>query len=469
VGIAQGGRGGEGISNAAAGDGANVGLLNNVDGATTGILSLIQRAIGGDAGGLQRGDAGSAGTAESLLTKSGNFTSLIVEADARGGAGSDRPGVHQFAGTGGNATATAVGINTGGTADVSAIASPGSGGRGATGWNGLGGDGDASAIAEGATAATAHALAGGPHDFTGNQRVRATATATSTGDASAAAEATYGVYADATALATGTGMDRSALATALAQGSGMATATARTSGSITRALEARADAPALQRTQTQTEAFAAVGEAVPPPSYVGVQHSFTAAVAEPAADLYSGLLSSHPIVSAAFNDVGAQVVLLGLQGGSPAAASGGLQSDAFHSRIGTTFDAFALGGSGDLLLGLMDPIYTGQGFDSLDFRVLVDGKLHEEQTFADVLSAVDYFDDHAIDLGSWQGDVSGGLDITVEMDAQFEHSSEMFFFSFIAGNAAPVPIPPLGWLVGSIFGFVIWHFRRRTERRPIVI
>lgn len=167
-GNAFGGAGGRGVGNFAAGNGASISLLNAVDGETAGDLLLEQVAWGGSSGSVQNGLNGIAGDASSSLTKTASSNVLTVDSKATGGDGGERSGTSGKAAAGGDATAIAVAINTGGAARTNSGAANAVGGDGgsARGGNDSGDGGAATqsaraeAIGDYRSTAYGHALGG---------------------------------------------------------------------------------------------------------------------------------------------------------------------------------------------------------------------------------------------------------------------------------------------------------------------
>ncbi len=154
---------------------------------------------------------------------------------------------------------------------------------------------------------------------------------------------------------------------------------------------------------------------------------------------------------------------LGLLGG--AYSSGG--SDGFSNIYSSTIDfRVDMNGraNGALQLGLLDPDFSGMhGFDSLAFRVDVEGAVVTSTVFTDLDSALAYFDDTVLDYGFWSDRISADnvLDIRLYFDLDEQHAGEGFDASFIVGVSA-VPVPAAVWLFGGgLLGLAGFARRRR--------
>jgi hypothetical protein len=117
-----------------------------------------------------------------------------------------------------------------------------------------------------------------------------------------------------------------------------------------------------------------------------------------------------------------------------------------------------------LLLSLMDPVFTGS-FDSLRFVVQEGASKVVDVTFADVTTAMAYFDDQTLDLGSLAG-ITGNLDLALQFYFTSHipgtgYSLELLCGNSTLGSGPPVPLPGTVWLLGSsILGLVAWGWGR---------
>lgn len=446
---ARAGKGGDAGGNATGGQGASIAITDAIDGATSGELSLDQHVTAGSGGAALNGLSGNGGHATSNLTKEGAFASLTVRSTAGAGGGGARSGPNGVGGAGGDASATARAVNTAGAANAVASAGGGAGGSRYPGYNasrnGPAGVSSAAAHATGTTAARAEATAD----------MSSLANATSAGASSAFARA-----ANPAAEATGGGFGNTTIAEVRTWGAGIGVTRARISGDIVNALETYADAQSANVIGPSIHAMAALGQISEfPLAFVASRRSFAAATGVPDAALYEPLLETNGNVAAAFDASGAEVVLLGWQGGFPDGLDSAIPTETIHTSVDVVFDTKTLGDSGNLLLGLLNPLYSGQGFDSLDFRVSIDGAPVETQTFTALSAALAYFDDHVIDLGPWVP-ADDELRLRIELDAFFAHDGERFVVTYSAANASPVPLPATSLLFLTAMAAVGLRLRR---------
>jgi hypothetical protein len=439
----NGGNGG-GSANGRSGDGAAVTLSNAIDGTTSGSLQLTQIATGGSAGSVDdnAGINGVAGGAVSSLSKSGSFTNVTIETSASGGHGSGRNGTGA-PGAGAAATATSLANNDAGSGSASATAEGGYGGYsnapGQTDAAGGLGQGTASAI--GATSATAAAKAIG--GFGG----------------------THG-GANAAAMATGFGAQNAVSATGSAEGgAGVATAEAITSGGAIIRGHAMATAPVAStgsiRSRSDVLAYGNIGLGLPDDSFG--REAVAAFVSHPETETLNSALAGKAAVTAAL--AGHDTVALALLGGAYALASDGSADDAsgdqftFTSTIELTL---ASPSENDILLGLLDPVTAGDGFDELRFQVFGETNPLLDVNFTDLASAVAYFDDNVIDLGHIFVGPDGNLDLSFQLDLIGTAAGSGFYFDFVASTAA-VPLPASVWLILTAFG-VLGPYCSRNRR-----
>ena len=121
TGTATGGSGGNAaFGPGAGGGGASTFLSNNLDGdaSSTSTVNLHQTAIGGAGGSALSGAAGDGGSASSVLSRSKNVGTLLVDAQATGGAAGEKydAGGPATGATGGAAVATSIADNSAFTA-----------------------------------------------------------------------------------------------------------------------------------------------------------------------------------------------------------------------------------------------------------------------------------------------------------------------------------------------------------------
>ena len=90
-------------------------------------------------------------------------------------------------------------------------------------------------------------------------------------------------------------------------------------------------------------------------------------------------------------------------------------SKVFSALGSETIDLQQLPSHQHLFVGLLDPSGTS-GFDTLRFRLMVEGAVVIDQTFSDLNGAMGYFDDHSLDLGGIDAGVVGPLDVSWQLD-----------------------------------------------------
>lgn len=451
---AMGGEGGyAGSSGGKAGDGASMLLSNVIDGETSGALTLRQAAEGGSAGFVGSSSAlnGTAGAGSSYLSRVGSFDSLVLEATARGGGGSSRNGTAVAASAGANGTATSVASNVTGSAVANATADGGSAGySNAIKKYAEAGRADAHASAYAATSATARASATGGYSDSGGQ-----------------AEA----YADAHGSGIGNlvGADASSVG-----GSGVADAQADTAGGLVTSARSSATASLLATATTfesgQAAARAVVGEpingAADPFAGVLGREAVAVLVAQPAEALVESALEGNTTVQEALAAANANPLMLGALGGAYAlddfgeADFGGGQTIVSTSVFAAEF-AFGPMDGQQLILGLLDPEASGQGFSSLRFRVFNDGVSVLDQSFNESSEALNFFNDNALNLGALTVSPNGRLSLMMQIDLTGNTVGEGFYFDVLAATSA-VPAPPTLWLLITGIGALVTrrHLRR---------
>ncbi|MCI0491361.1 MAG: hypothetical protein L0Z07_00320, partial [Planctomycetes bacterium] len=156
-------------------------------------------------------------------------------------------------------------------------------------------------------------------------------------------------------------------------------------------------------------------------------------------DFFAGNGSIKNHFNIATDDVaGATSDLFGLVtlGGSNS-EGGSAASRVFTSSTTYAIDLAALTNPRqDLLVGLLDTHTEGTGFDSLNFQITREGAVVVNETFASLVSAVDYFDSKMLNLGS-NGvlNVSGNLDLVFSLSLTTNDVGAGFYFDFVFGNS----------------------------------
>jgi hypothetical protein len=330
---------------------------------------------------------------------------------AQGGSGGQGFGAGHTTGAGGDANAT-VTVISGGTSSFSAESQAFGGASG-----GAGGDATAALIASNAGASVTLARASATGGV-GTTHGAASATATVSGAGGAA-------QANATSGTTG-GLVRSVVSTS----------TAQVASTVTAASSAAVSAPSP--TVAMASGLQAVGFGVGLP----LQADSIAA------------LAGNPNVAGAFS-IGGGSEILGiavLGGQAPADGSGTPHTSS--ASVAYTIDQAMLASQQTLVLGLLDPLVAGEGFDSLQFRVRREGIDVLNQTFATAGAASAYFDDHRIDLGDFTTGVTGSFDLSFLLDVTASAPGGGFYTNLIFGTGtllAPVAVPePATWALFAL-------------------
>ncbi len=133
-------------------------------------------------------------------------------------------------------------------------------------------------------------------------------------------------------------------------------------------------------------------------------------------------------------------------GGASTLTDGGAHT--YTSTLDFDLDMSGFSGA-RLLVGLLDPLGEGNGFDNLRFRIFQEGNTVLDQNFATLASALTYFDDGVIDLGAWSSGLVGDLDLTFQLDVVASAVNDGFHLNLVAGVTGVVPVPPAVWLFGS--------------------
>ena len=355
-------------------------------------------------------------------------------------------------GNGTNATAEAVG-GDGGNAGV--------GGQGQNpilnGADGKAGAGQlATAIAKSTNAAgdtTARATASGGDG--GGRGTSSTPIIGTAGSASAATEATAKTgNALATSFAeTGLGRGGTAIAGSIANGaSGEVIDVGTANSNPGRAGKARGMAnspiPAGAMGAVSGQAQAAIAASLPMLKPNTTLNSFASAIEEPLlADVLSTSLGKPNVLAGlGIGNGGNALALAALGGLYPSLGSGA--STVYRSSVEFVVDRTGLLNA-ELLVGLQDGQATGAGFDSLDFAIIEDGNLILDRIFTSLSSALAFFDDRVLDLGSITPDESGVLDLQFDLAVTAHNAGDGFAIDLVVA-AVPEPSTLLMLLTGAV-------------------
>jgi hypothetical protein len=149
-------------------------------------------------------------------------------------------------------------------------------------------------------------------------------------------------------------------------------------------------------------------------------------------------------------DVGGAGDMLGYVGlGGSYAENGSGNSQTYSSNVSCSIDLSQLSSMQFLKIGLLDPEYTGEGFDSLQFLIQREDNIIENQTFTILSDALNYFDDNVLPFGAIENGVSGALDLNFSMLLTSNHVGDSFHMNFLIGNSPE----------GASAGFMQMNFR----------
>jgi hypothetical protein len=311
-----------------------------------------------------------------------------------------------------------------------------------------------SGLGAGATAnATALATAGGvcPSGFTVDCELP---TLTPDNSANALAVALTANGQQTTASAKGNG------------GGGLLTSTAVTHGGIFSNIATTANAPPLLNNfesdffrLVTTQAGTNIAGAVNGLDNSGL-NSYAFATGLPGASFVSGAFATNPTVAAAF--AGKTVLGTGAQGAlypnpDPPEMLEGVGSLTYSSTIDFTIESDRL--KGPLLVGLLDNVSFGNGFDSLTFSINEQGSTVETFTFTSLALANSFFDDRVLDLGPVTTCCS--LDLSFNFELVASEVGDGFGEDFVVGARVPEPASLALFGVG-VAGLALVRRRKRT-------
>lgn len=402
-------------------------------------------AYGGEGGfTTEGGDGGRGGDAssQSIGTALSKYSVVMVADEAYGGTGGLVEAGIGNGGDGGNAVSQAIGRNASNTAIyVGSRAVGGDGGIGSNGGvSGNGGNAIASAIAS----SPIPSLPGDPF-------VDAVAYGGYSPDR-------HGGLALATVQATGIGGDAFAQSS---QGRGLA-----------HRVTSSAHIPVT--TTVTAQAATSMGGPVLTPADAGRHEAIAYATGAPDTAAMADRLIGDPNATASLGS-GSDILAYGvLGGGSPSDLASGV-SETFTGSISMQLSVSEIVNPAQhLLIGLLDPESFGGGFDSFRFDIWAEGINIFDQTFTDPGSALTFFDDKLLDLGSWPALIGTDnlFDLQFSFSLTFSQPDSGFYFDFLAANGTyqasstpAVPEPSILWLFGA--SSMAWAVRFRTTTRGV--
>ena len=233
-----------------------------------------------------------------------------------------------------------------------------------------------------------------------------------------------------------------ALARANATGqSGTAFAVADTASATFASLHAAAVAPV--NGSTSVEARARIGGTAPELSMAQGLQSAAFITAQPA---------NIPAVSAA--------IVQGLFDNSNSKRGTG-SGGTLESEIALSIDLTQIVSLSNLQIHFLNPVTSGNGFDSLTFQIFRENIIVESDTFTDVASATDFFTDHTLDFGPAGSGVTGNLDLEFLITLTGSQPGGGFGLSYTA--AVPEP-ETVGLLLSGIVPLLFFCRKVRSVR-----
>jgi hypothetical protein len=427
---AVGGKGGNGEASGTGGDATSTLTLNDLSNATqSAVLDGTVSATGGQGGNNSTGGIGGSsngpgGNAAATLTLMGSGQVSATGLATGGQGGTTVAGV---AGNGGTADAEVTAITTGTGLSTASATALGGVGPTALSYGGKGGNATANANASGHGPSTATATAIAGNDGSTGKKGNAIATANSF--------TTNG--RQATAHATGVG------------GSGIVSTFSETSGGIINSVKATTTGQVGSTVSTESRVNVAGNVSLLDKTGL---NSYALATGLPGGTFSNDVLSTHPNISAAFGASGASVLGVGAEGGLLPSDANGVES--FSSEIDWLFDTTNL--SGHLLVGLLDLVSFGTGFDSLQFTITKQGVTVLSDTFTSLSIAEAFFSDHVLDLG----DITSGIALDLGLSFKLIASSMgaglgTDFIIGAAESSSPSSVPEPATLVYFAIGILV--------------
>jgi hypothetical protein len=224
-----------------------------------------------------------------------------------------------------------------------------------------------------------------------------------------------------------------------------------------------ASAPVASR--VSAEASAQVGAtdlAMQPASDV---RAFAIGHGRPDLDAARALLAGHDEISEAFDAslTNAPLALFALGGSS---ASGDFGSILLETSADLAVEIAGVqpGFFDQAVVGFFDPVFTGNGFESLAFRIEREGETLLEETFDNLASALLFFDDELLGLGDATGEgIEGDLDLRFALALRSGDPGASFSFASAVGISA-IPEPSTAVLLAC--GLILLARRRALASSP---
>jgi hypothetical protein len=158
------------------------------------------------------------------------------------------------------------------------------------------------------------------------------------------------------------------------------------------------------------------------------------------------------------------VGLVDIGGGAPSDSAVILESYSSSAEFQVNLSQL----NGELKVGLLDPIASGAGFDSLIFDIFENGSLVDANDFISEGAALAFFSDDVLDLGPIRNGGTGPLDLQFNFDLIASEPGAAFNTDFLiasVGNTvSATPEPACLLLLGSAL-FILGLRRRVLSRR----
>ena len=436
-------------------------LGGSINGAAS-LAAIIQETAGNGGNGINGANGGNGGFANSGGSSSNSISGVFaVENTAIGGNGGTSDTAQ--AGNGGNATINDAISNIAGGVIETVFATGGNGGSSSDpvlGTPGNGGNADAETYltGNGTVNATANAVggAGGLSGATGGYGTMGSATSL------ASATVKTGGVATATALGNGSSGSATAIATAnnpwIGQGFYSSVVASASSPVIPGTL-----AGALAQSGVAMPLTKIIGGILPPewPGYPNVRvtpfqnNTFSNGVqavaygtVNPSAGDLAALQSenwtrhwaTNSSNQAVFVSSAPEVVGVGLMGAMNTVAQWGVTGAAEDLVSQLTFNYGQM--VDHIAVGLLNPSYAGNGFDSLTFTATQGATTVLSQSFTDLNSAYSYFNDNVLTLNSPNG--VGTTQVTFTLNLHTATGGDGFAFNIEtkAVSVGPAPVLP---------------------------
>jgi hypothetical protein len=246
--------------------------------------------------------------------------------------------------------------------------------------------------------------------------------------------------------------------------SGTATATSSSAGSVISGLTSSASGPTAGNA-TATQSWAAVSQPTPSPSLLAGLQAGAFDTGLPSTSDSLSALSAAPRVHHDFNIAGEGTGSLSAVLGLVALGGGSDGDDIQHAWTASTTMTLSVTtlSQQHLILGLLNPQSTGNGFDSLTFTVTKNTTtVLQSVTFTSLANANAYFTNDAIDLGSVTGLTSIKFQLSETTTAPTDSYDASLIFGDATVNAGPVPTPEPA--TTALAGFLATGLLKRRRR-----